>query len=148
MTGITERHVDCYSGGVKAIIEELHAEAVKLIPETVLFTASYQNPDKTSHVQYDEYKIRETTAEPNPNTHSIYFEASTERLIIHIHVSYERLTGRQGGFVNGGISFQEVVERKYDLLWVKKIPTDFGVLGLHDGAVLVTRESTNRFRKV
>ncbi|MDD5693511.1 MAG: hypothetical protein PHU86_03505, partial [Patescibacteria group bacterium] len=58
MTKIIERWVDCFSQGVKAIIEELQAEATKLVPGTVLIEAGYQLPDETHHVQYDEYRLR------------------------------------------------------------------------------------------
>ena len=147
MAKITERYVDCYSEGVRAIIEELRAGAIRLVPRTVLVEAMYKSPDGTHHTQYDEYTVRTNRAMLNPDTHSVYFQTSPKKLTIHVAVSYERLTGRQGKISNGGISFQEVIEKECDLTWVEIIPVDFKVLGLTSSSILVTREEYRQISK-
>ena len=148
MVEIVERYVGCYSEGVRAIIEELRSEAIRLVPRTVLIEAMYTSPDGTHHAQYDKYTVRTNTAMLNPDTHSVYYQASLKKLVIGIAVNYERLTGRQGKITNGGISFQEVIEKECDLTWVEKIPVDFKVLGSTSRSILVTRKEYRQIVKV
>ncbi|MFA5197458.1 MAG: hypothetical protein WC437_03465 [Patescibacteria group bacterium] len=148
MTRIIERWVDCFSQGVKAIIEELQTEATKLVPGTVLIEASYQLPDETHHVQYDEYRLRVHTAGPNPDFRSIYYKDTEKELTIHIRAYYEPfIEDHRRKILNGGISFRDKVVRDCDLVWAKKIPVDFKIFGLSDGAVLVTREEYRQISK-
>jgi len=147
MAETADRYVGCYSEGVKSIVEELRAEAIRLVPRTVLIEASYKSPEGTHHTQYDEYTVRTNRAMLNPDTHSVYYQTSLKKLTIHIAVNYERLTGRQGKITNGKISFQEVIEKEYDLTWVKIIPVDFKVLGLTSSSILVTREEYRQISK-
>jgi hypothetical protein len=138
------RSVLCFSEGVKSVIVGLQAEAIKLVPETLLITASYKSPDGTPHIQYNEYKLRVHTAGPNPDMRSIDFQDSTKKLTIRINASYECLSGSQGGIVNGGISFHGKVERECDLIWLQRIPIDFRVLGLSANSILVTQEEARQ----
>ncbi|MDD5693619.1 MAG: hypothetical protein PHU86_04070, partial [Patescibacteria group bacterium] len=79
---------------------------------------------------------------------SVYYEDTEKELTIHIRAFYEPLIGDHRRKIrNGGISFWDKVVRDCDLVWAKRIPVDFKIFGLSDGAVLVTREEYRQISK-
>ena len=127
-----------YSEGVKALIEDLEAEARGLVPQFIMVETKYRlriQDGITNSMGCSSYELRSSNSQkPDPiELIGPIYDFKSKKLRLYVHATYElnRKQKAKEGVQDKGVWFSATVERNCDLIpWVVsrvKLPTDFRI---------------------